>query len=507
MKTVSKKLLSLLLVAMLLVSAVPFQAFAASAVIRYPMVINATVDGAAQTITIPTGASSVEELNAWAECSAKDIVEFAQENEKLTGIDLETATITGSGSVDGESVVFNITITTGNTTGGTTGGTSGGETSKVTMTLSVYDKNDNKVESKTAQVDAADALAWQDDVMDNITDILAAFGSSFSAADVASGFANSNQVVLMLITASNPADGDNVVADVILKTDYCGNIRAKAGQKYLDVLPTPAKPGQEFAYWYSENLGGIVKAGDIIEASDVLTAYWQSPTKYNLTLDPNRGIKEDVNYGVQVAYGEEIYAKVMRYQPEREGYVFVGWKLNGKIIDSDDIYELQGDATAYATWKLESDTEDEPMGGTTHEKTGKVYLEIYVNGNTSEMKNRIDITSLAADDKVTRTEVENVVKKYVTPKAGYTLSYEGLFDEDGWWWYTRDPETNGKSQIVVNRDGDDYIYVMVKNVKIVASDPTNPKTGDYVLSAAMTMMMVSGLAAAAVYVIGKKRRA
>ena len=48
---------------------------------------------------------------------------------------------------------------------------------------------------------------------------------------------------------------------------------------------------------------------------------------------------------------------------------------------------------------------------------------------------------------------------------------------------------------------------MVKNVKVVAGDPTNPKTGDYVLSAAMTMMAVSGLAAAAVYVIGKKRRA
>ena len=67
-------------------------------------------------------------------------------------------------------------------------------------------------------------------------------------------------------------------------------------------------------------------------------------------------------------------------------------------------------------------------------------------------------------------------------------------------------DKNGKEYIIVNRDGDDYVYVMVNNVKVVAADPTNPKTGDMVLPAAMTMMMVSGLAAAAVYVIGKKRR-
>ena len=491
MKTVSKKLLSLLLVAMLLVSAVPFQAFAAEAIVR-----QITVWIIEQPDTVPANESACFTVPANA-TDAEIFAQYQANGGKGTFVSVTTE--------DGEKVLTVAPASSGNE-GGTTGGTSGGETSKVNMTLTVYDKNDNKVESKTAQVDAADVLAWQDDVMDNISDILAAFGSSVAAADVASGYANANQVVLMLKSAANPGAGDNVVADVILKTDYCGNIPAKVGQKYLDVLPTPEKAGQEFAYWYSENLEGIVKAGDIIEADDVLTAYWQSPTKYYLTLDPNRGIAEDVNYGVQVSYGEAIYAKVMKYIPEREGYTFVGWKLNGKIIKADTVYELQGDATAYAEWKLESDTEDEPMGGNTHEKTGKVYLEIYVNGDTGNLKKRVDITSYANDDKITRAEAQAVVKKYVTAKAGYTLSYDGLFDENGWWWYTRDPETDGKEYIIVNRDGDDYVYVMVNNVKVVAADPTNPKTGDMVLPAAMTMMMVSGLAAAAVYVIGKKRR-
>ena len=76
MKTVSKKLLSLLLVAMLLVSAVP-QAFAAEAIIRFGLKIVATVDGETQTVTIPTGASSENEYKSWAEIPVEDILAVA----------------------------------------------------------------------------------------------------------------------------------------------------------------------------------------------------------------------------------------------------------------------------------------------------------------------------------------------------------------------------------------------------------------------------------------------
>ena len=491
MKTVSKKLLSLLLVAMLLVSAVPFQAFAAEAIVR-----QITVWIVEQPDTVPANESACFTVPANA-TDAEIFAQYQANGGKGTFVSVTTE--------DGEKVLTVAPASSGNE-GGTTGGTTGGETSKVTMTLNVYDKNDNKVESKTAQVDAADVLAWQNDVMDNIADILAAFGSSFSAADVASGYANANQVVLQLKSAANPGAGDNVVADVMLKTDYCGNIPAKVGQKYLDVLPTPAKPGQEFSHWFSENLGRIVKADDIIEATDVLTAYWQSPTKYSITFIDERGTEPDVTYLRKVAYGSAIGS--LPTPDKRDGYIFVGWKLDatGKIISAETIYEFQGDTTAYAQWKLESDTEGEAMGGNTHEKTGKVYLEIYVNGDTENLKKRVDITNLAADDKITRAEAQSVVKKYITAKKGYTLSYDGLFDDPLWWEYKHDPETNGKEYVVVNRDGDDYVFVMVNNVKTVAADPTNPKTGDMVLPAAMTMMMVSGLAAAAVYVIGKKRR-
>jgi len=422
MKTVSKKLLSLLLVAMLLVSAVPFQAFAADGY-KVNIVIHVNE---ATTETIVVEAFSADEMKQWANFSPEDIVEFLQEEEgELDYVDLSKDQIEGFANTPSEgatSLTYNIWITTSDTSDIPEDETAAEYTLTVDTGLGTYTK----------------------------------------------------------------------------KVSY--------GDKYLDVLAPPARPDREFKGWKSEALDRMVKSDDYVEGNDTVTAVWSTPVKYSLTLDPNRGIEEDINRVVQFAYGEAMYGKVMEYVPEREGYVFVGWKLNGKIIDSDDVYEFQGDTVAYATWKLESDTDDEPMGGNTHEKDGKVYLEIYVNGDTKNLKKRVDITSYAADDKITRAEAQTVVKKYITAKAGHTLAYEGLFDEQGWWEFTHDPETNGKDYIIVNRDGDDYVYVMVNNVKVVAADPTNPKTGDYMLATAMTMMLVSGLAAAAVYVIGKKRR-
>lgn len=319
-----------------------------------------------------------------------------------------------------------------------------------------------------------------------------------------------NQILITIKSVTND-EGENVKPPVTGNTEKFTltvnvggsyTLDAYEGQLYVDVLKgkEPARPGQTFLGWKSAKHGPIT-ATTVVDGNDTVTALWSDPVEYSLTLDPNRGLAEDVNYGVKVAYGEEIYEKVMKYKPERKGYVFMGWKLNGTIIDEETVYELQGDATAYAVWKLESDTEDEPMNGT-HTKDGKVYLEIYVDGDTSKVKKSVEITKYADDNKISRAEVESVVKQYVTPKAGYSLVYVGLFDEESWWWYTRDEETDGENEIVVNMDGDDYVYVMVNNVKAVAADPTNPKTGD-MIGVSLALMMSTGGAA---LMLGKKRK-
>lgn len=310
------------------------------------------------------------------------------------------------------------------------------------------------------------------------------------------------------IVGGGEGQPEQVVTKCSLTIDYklsgtpVSTVNAQIGKTYSEFVGVPARGGYDFLGWYSSAYGRIIDVTkDILMGDDTITGMWSAAKEFFLTLDENREGEEYVNYGVKIAYGENVYAKVSQYQPKREGYVFMGWKLNGKMITKDTIYELYDDATAYAVWKLESDTEGEAMNGGTHTKDGKVYLEIYVNGDTSAAEKKVDITSYAADNKITQAEVEKVVKKYVTAKSGYKLAYEGLFDEESWWWYTRDPETNGKASIVVNQDGDDYIYVMVKNVKVVAADPSNPKTGDGIVIALATMMSTGGAALA----LGKKK--
>ncbi len=310
------------------------------------------------------------------------------------------------------------------------------------------------------------------------------------------------------IVGGGEAQPEDVVTKCELTIDYklsgyaVSTVNAQIGKLYKEYVGVPARGGYDFLGWYSSHYGRIIDVTkDILMGDDSLTGMWSAAKEFNLTLDENRGAEETVNYGVKVTYGENIYAKVSKYQPEREGYVFMGWKLNGKMITKDTVYDLYDDATAYAVWKLESDTEDEPMNGGAHTKDGKVYLEIYVNGDTSAPEKKVDITDYAADSKITRAEVEKVVAKYVTAKAGYKLAYEGLFNEETWWWYTRDPETDGKDSIIVNQDGDDYVYVMVNNVKVVAADPSNPKTGDGIVIALATMMSTGGAALA----LGKKK--
>lgn len=498
MKTVCKKLFSLMLVALMLVSAVPFAASAEGETPVTKVVVNATIDGAAQPAAEYPVADTAEANELYEYVKADPAEALAEDFEIPEGA---TATVSAA-TVNGDTMTFSVTFTSPAPTPTTTytlyARINVNEEFKQEVVVETATTNKIEEWKKLTAKGIADGLGLDYDKVQGNYNTPSSDAATSLTWNIWLTKADGN--VGGGENGGNIGDG-NIAEEVILKTDYCGNITANIGDKYLDVLPTPAKPGQEFAYWKSET-HGVVGAATVVTGADNLTAYWKAPTKYSITFIDERGDEPDVVKAKQVAYGSEIGE--MPVPAKRDGYVFMYWKINGKKVTEETVYEWQGDVTAYAHWKLESDTEGEAMGGGTATADGEVYLEIYTNGDTAALAKRVKITDLAKDNKITQAEVESVVKKYITAKKGYTLKYEGLFDEETWWWYTRDPETDGAKSIVVNRDGDDYVYVMVKNVKTVAADPSNPKTGDGIF-AVMSVMMGSGAALVSLNELRKRK--
>lgn len=319
--------------------------------------------------------------------------------------------------------------------------------------------------------------------------------------------------LLVPIGGGDEDDEGNEPESYTVYIDYTEGSEGEPAQKYTmtdgQVFGSrlPAKPlrdGMTFLRWVYAGTNIEVDSEDELDGTKAdskgniyIKAKWNLKSLF-LTLDENRQGEEYVNHGVSVTVGEKIFSKVDKYHPTRKGYVFMGWFLNGMKIVPDTVYDLPDSATAYAKWEKESDVPGRPNP---NEKDGKIYLEIYLNGDFALAK-RVDITSYAADGIITRAEAEKVVKKYYSAKNGYKLSFEGLFDEESWYFYTRDPETNGAASIDVDLWTDHYVYVMVKNVKVSAADTTNPKTGD--VGILMPLIGMFSSAAAAAYVFKKR---
>lgn len=112
-------------------------------------------------------------------------------------------------------------------------------------------------------------------------------------------------------------------------------------------LPIPTKKGYEFIGWYlSSDFSGKVQThidGSIKKDID-LYAKWEliEPTFYTVTYDTDGGTK--IN-SVTVESGTYIYKPVA---PTKEGYDFVGWYLDEKEFDFDEV--IESDITLVAKW-------------------------------------------------------------------------------------------------------------------------------------------------------------
>lgn len=537
MKTV-KKLLSLMLVAMLLVTAIPFQASATG--FEYTLVQNGKEYTCESYESQLTEKDLEEELRDEPDVEAFDAffedVKYIDVSGNNVKIDIDNWTVTPKSAV----VYSNNSNGSSSNDNGSVGGI---QVIRPSETPKEEDKNDTpavvvpvetpkedekndtpvataatktipivifdgpKVGEIVCNEDSipADVYKAADYLFDNATNANFTSGKK-SDYNVYSYF--NGQLIVKRKDGGLEGTGNSGFGEaakkftVQVKTDGgTVSLSATEGTTYSKLLAGIGEGyGKKITGYRSENKG-LLSGNELVDGNDTVTILYET-VAYSLTLDNNRKGTE-YSYRVKRVYiGQAVGDLPTPVAPD--GYVFVGWKLNGKYITKDTIWELPGDATAYAEYKLAND-KNQPITGTGTAQDGKVYLEIYTNDNTKSVAKRVDITKYADDNKITQAEAEKVIRSYFTAKSGYSLKMIGLFDENGWWWYTRDDETKGQKEIVVNRDGDDYVYVMVNNVKTSTADTSNPKTGDSIVSTLAGLGLSASMLAALCYIIGKKR--
>ena len=135
--------------------------------------------------------------------------------------------------------------------------------------------------------------------------------------------------------------------------------------------------------------------------------------------------------------------------PTLSGKVFKGWKdANGSFYTSETVYQVAGDTSLTAVWN------DEAL----------VILYIYTNGNFSSCDRMILMDGFVKNNNISRSDVVAQVTKYYTPASG-TLSIAGLFDDSTWASYRANTSKAGTQNIEITDATPNRIYVMVNNAK------------------------------------------
>ena len=220
-----------------------------------------------------------------------------------------------------------------------------------------------------------------------------------------------------------------------------------------------------------------------------------------LTINHNRGNGNDDRQTIETLAGTKILSalsiaedKGYFDEPSRKGYRLAGYSFDmncSNDINRDDV--INADMTIFCEWERNYFAEANKYD---------VSLRVYTNGDTQYVDKVLNMEDYAGDGKITRTEVEKLLNKKYSAKSGYTLAFHGLFTAETWDDGDYDLD-DAVSTVKVNDYGKTVIYVMVKNVKKAVADSSNPKTGDNIMIAVSTMALS---AAALVSIVELKKR-
>ena len=513
MKTVSKKLLSLLLVVLLLAAAVPFQAFAETVI---DVVVN-DEDGH----WLGTGHINSDGVNAITKTQIDDAANAELAKHEGTYVILayyqaggSTAlTFDADGKLQGnvESIVVvaksnTIPPVTGRklTLDGNGGNIDGyGARAEITVVANTEGKyiiTTLPTASKTGYTFKGWFSAGGDryEVGSEITsegglELIAQYELITKNIKVKGVKTTQSAERAWLITEFNATPDQNLLT--FLRNNATTSVENATPEGYQ------LKKSGDSILWYNYN--GSTTLSDQLQvtsaAQEVLVKY--EPKTFTLYFQVGTGASVDPT-SKSVTYDSKVGTLPT---PKKSGEVFMGWfDSEGVQYTSETVYKVNGNTTLTARWQSES----------------SVLLRIYLSPNTSTPDRIVDITGKVASNSVGRTEVESLVTKYYT---GSNMKLIGLFSDATWASYKAGSITEGTPNVTIQEDAKTTnVHVVVTGATnkpnsnnnssssttatTKPADKDNPKTGDSMLIyAASAVMIVAAAALVTVQVLRKKR--
>ena len=180
-------------------------------------------------------------------------------------------------------------------------------------------------------------------------------------------------------------------------------------------------------------------------------------------------------------------------------------EVNGKAVEYWTVWGSRIYTTTTYDWTADYVDAVPHFAG----ETGKVYLEVYVNGNRTSKYAQVDITHKLQYGVIYRDTLLDTIRSATKNNSLKLSSVSYLFNESEWSQYVRNVNnttTNTKIQIGTDSQDARYVYVMVNGVTTKTTDPSNPKTGDSAkLGVAAAVLAVAVVVFGAVIVVNKKK--
>lgn len=557
MKTVSKKLLSLLLVAVMLVAAMPFAAFAdaaepQAATKTFPVkvyvgdgnLVGETTTVQSETITsddvtedvaaeilegtvYPTAAykfekatvkdgtiyirySKVEHVHDYKtlvpnsgtaeghlmQCACGDTKRVAHGDEAKTVANAKAATCTAEGY-------------TGDTTyacGYTEVGTS---VPKLAHDFGTADKGkcancgatkyivkltvDGSLQQKSLVLEEGSSTN-----LSTASNVLAALGMNADNYNVGGTFVNNDYVIEFSVTTKGASA--TTVNITLINGNSQSTQTVEVGKYYSDyaAFNPAAQDGRTPESLKIESNNGTTRfvnvntktdSGKILATDTKVTIQWKAADR-------------QIRFYTDSTLGK-IYKTLTVYSGKAIGELPT--EVNGKAVEYWTVWGSRIYTTTTYDWTADYVDAVPHFAG----ETGKVYLEVYVNGNRTSKYAQVDITHKLQDGVIYRDTLLDTIRSATKNNSLKLSSVSYLFNESEWSQYVRNVNnttTNTKIQIGTDSQDARYVYVMVNGVTTKTTDPSNPKTGDSAkLGVAAAVLAVAVVGFGAVIVVNKKK--